>query len=119
VSIARKVRGNAAKPILHPLSAPTDQVRPGTASKTATYLDHAATTPMDPEVRDIVLHFMTEEFGNAGSRTHDFGAHAKKAVEHAREQVAAVVKAKRDEVVFTSGATESNNIAILGLAPHG
>lgn len=83
------------------------------------YLDHAATTPMAPEVRDIVLHFMTDEFGNAGSRTHDFGARAKKAVEHAREQVAAVVKAKRDEVIFTSGATESNNIATMGLAPHG
>jgi cysteine desulfurase len=88
-------------------------------NSTPIYLDHAATTPMAPEVRDIVLHFMTEEFGNAGSRTHDFGAHAKKAVEHAREQVAAVVKAKRDEVIFTSGATESNNIATIGLAPHG
>lgn len=83
------------------------------------YLDHAATTPMDPAVRDIVLHFMMEEFGNAGSRTHDFGSRAKQAVQHARDQVAAVVKAKRDEVIFTSGATESNNLAILGLAPHG
>lgn len=83
------------------------------------YLDHAATTPMDPAVRDIVLHFMTEEFGNAGSRTHEYGARAKHAVQHARDQVAAVVHAQRDEVFFTSGATESNNLAILGLAPHG
>jgi cysteine desulfurase len=62
---------------------------------------------------------MIEEFGNAGSRTHDFGSRAKQAVEHAREQVAAVVGAKLDEVVFTSGATESNNLAILGLSMHG
>jgi len=83
------------------------------------YLDYAATTPIDPEVRDLVLHYMVEEFGNAGSRTHDFGSRAKQAVEHAREQVAAVVGAKLDEVVFTSGATESNNLAILGLSLHG
>lgn len=83
------------------------------------YLDCAATTPIEPEVRDLVLHYMVEEFGNAGSRTHEFGTRAKQAVERAREQVAAVVKAKRDEVVFTSGATESNNLAILGLSAHG
>lgn len=83
------------------------------------YLDCNATTPIEPEVRDAVVRYMVEEFGNAGSRTHDFGARAKQAVEHARDQVAAVVKAKRDEVFFTSGATESNNLAILGLAPHG
>ncbi len=83
------------------------------------YLDCAATTPIEPEVRDLVLYYMVEEFGNAGSRTHDFGARAKQAVERAREQVAAVVGAKRDEVVFTSGATESNNLATLGLAGYG
>lgn len=79
------------------------------------YLDNNATTPMEPEVIDIVLHFMREEFGNAGSRTHEFGLAAKKAVESARRQVAEVVKATPDEVIFTSGATESNNLAILGL----
>ena len=89
------------------------------SSRTPIYLDHAATTPIDTRVRDVVLRFMTEEFGNAGSRTHEYGARAQQAVHHARDQVAAVVKAKRDEVVFTSGATESNNLAILGLAPHG
>ena len=83
------------------------------------YLDCAATTPLEPEVRDLVLHYMVEEFGNAGSRTHDFGSRAKQAVEHAREQVAAVVGARLDEVVFTSGATESNNLAVLGLSQHG
>lgn len=84
-----------------------------------TYLDCNATTPMEPEVRDVVLHYMAEEFGNAGSRTHEFGARAQQAVQRARDQVAGVVGAKRDEVVFTSGATEANNLALLGLAAHG
>ena len=79
------------------------------------YLDCNATTPLDPEVRRVLLHFLDEDYGNEGSRTHEFGARAKQAVQHARDQVAAVVGAKRDEVVFTCGATESNNLAILGL----
>src|SRR5262249_19048320 len=58
-------------------------------------------------------------FGNAGSRTHDYGARAKRAVQKARDQVGAVVAAERDEVIFTSGATESNNLALLGLAAFG
>jgi cysteine desulfurase len=62
---------------------------------------------------------MEVEYGNAGSRTHDFGVRARRAVEQARDQVAAVVSASRGEVLFTSGATESNNLAILGLAEHG
>jgi cysteine desulfurase len=82
------------------------------------YLDCAATTPMEPEVVEIMLKYMTEEFGNAGSRTHEYGLRAKKAVELARRQVAEVVAADPDEIVFTSGATESNNLAILGLAPY-
>ena len=82
------------------------------------YLDFAATTPVDPEVEAIVLHYMREEFGNAGSRTHEYGAAAKKAVQFAREQVALVVSASPDEVIFTSGATESNNLALLGLREH-
>lgn len=83
------------------------------------YLDCNATTPIEPMVRDEVMRFMTEEFGNSGSRTHEFGARAKQAVNRAREQVASVVKAKSDEVIFTSGATESNNLAILGLVRFG
>lgn len=79
------------------------------------YLDCNATTPLEPEVRDVLLLYLTEEFGNEGSRTHEYGARAKQAVQKARDQVAAVVNAKRDEVIFTSGATESNNLAILGL----
>lgn len=83
------------------------------------YLDCSATTPIDPEVMKIVLHYMEVEFGNAGSRTHEYGLRAKKAVELAREQVASVVAAKPDEVIFTSGATEANNLAILGLEEEG
>lgn len=83
------------------------------------YLDCNATTPLDPEVREVLLRYLDVDFGNDGSRTHEFGTRAKQAVQKARDQVAAVVGAKRDEVIFTSGATESNNLAILGLAAHG
>lgn len=83
------------------------------------YLDCNATAPLEPAVRDAVVHWFSEEIGNAGSRTHEYGAQAKRAVQTARDQVAAVVGANGDEVVFTSGATESNNLAVLGLASHG
>ena len=79
------------------------------------YLDYAATTPVDPEVADLMRFYMVEEFGNAGSRTHEYGTRAKKAVQKAREQIASIAGCQPDEVVFTSGATESNNLAILGL----
>ena len=83
------------------------------------YLDCAATTPIDPRVRAKVLHYMDFEFGNAGSRTHQYGQEAANAVKHARRQIAAVVEAKPGEVLFTSGATEANNLALLGLAEYG
>lgn len=83
------------------------------------YLDCNATTPLDPAVRARMMMFFDLEYGNAGSRTHQHGAAAKRAVERAREQVAAAAGASADEVVFTSGATEANNLAILGLAPFG
>lgn len=83
------------------------------------YLDFAATTPVDARVASLVMHFMTEEYGNAGSRTHEYGIRAKQAVETARAQVAGVVSARSEEVVFTSGATESDNLAILGLTQFG
>lgn len=83
------------------------------------YLDVAATTRVDPRVADVVLHWMTADFGNAGSRTHEYGTRAKKAVKEARTFLAGTVGAKVEEVIFTSGATESNNIALLGIAPHG
>lgn len=79
------------------------------------YLDNNATTPMEPEVIELVLHYMREEYGNSGSHSHEYGLAGKKAVEKARKQVAAAVQASPDEVTFTSGATESNNLAILGL----
>ena len=83
------------------------------------YLDCNATTPVGPEVAEAVLRYTAEEFGNAGSRTHEHGARAKQAVQHARDQIAKVVHAQRDEIIFTSGATESNNLALLGLAEEG
>jgi len=83
------------------------------------YLDCNATTPMVPKVREAVWKYMTEEWGNAGSRTHEFGVRAKQAVQKARDQVAEVVACSREEVIFTSGATESNNLAILGLKAYG
>ena len=84
-----------------------------------TYLDCCATTPLETSVKDTLLHYLVEDYGNEGSRTHEYGSRAKQAVQKARDQVAAVVDAKRDEVIFTSGATESNNLAILGLAETG
>ncbi|MFK0402745.1 aminotransferase class V-fold PLP-dependent enzyme [Microbacterium sp. NPDC090225] len=84
-----------------------------------TYLDYNATSPVDPRVAEEVMRFMVLEFGNSGSRTHVFGQSAKERVQLARTEVAAVLAADPSEVIFTSGATESNNLAILGLAEHG
>src|SRR5450432_2573047 len=83
------------------------------------YLDCAATTPIDPHVLEVCVRYLQHDFGNASSRTHPHGAAARKAVEHARDQVAAVAGANRGDVIFTSGATESNNLAIIGLAEVG
>ena len=80
------------------------------------YLDSHATTPVDPRVLDAMLPFFTEQFGNASSRNHPLGWKAGKAVEQAREQVAALIGARLRDIVFTSGATESNNLAIKGVA---
>jgi len=83
------------------------------------YLDCNATTPMEPAVAEVVRRFMEKDYGNPASPVHDFGTFARMAVEKARGEVAEVVAARRDEVIFTSGATEANNLAILGLAAHG
>ena len=80
------------------------------------YLDCNATSPIEPEVADLMRHYVTHEFGNAGSRTHEMGRQAAKAVNEARQQIANLVEAEISDVVFTSGATESSNLAILGLA---
>jgi cysteine desulfurase len=83
------------------------------------YLDYNSTTPLDPRVFDAMKPYFLEEFGNAGSRTHVYGQRAKEAVERARSQVADLIAAKPEEIIFTSGATEANNLALLGLARHG
>jgi cysteine desulfurase len=80
------------------------------------YLDHHATTPIDPDVVEAMLPWLRDHFGNAGSSQHAWGMRAGAAVEHAREQVASLIGAMPREIVFTSGATESNNLAILGTA---
>ncbi len=85
-------------------------------SESPVYLDHHATTPVDPRVVEAMLPYFTQQFGNAASRTHAFGQAAQRAVEEARERIASVLGASAREVVFTSGATESNNLAILGAA---
>jgi cysteine desulfurase len=80
------------------------------------YFDYQATTPMDKRVLDAMMPTMTTEFGNAGSKTHAFGWEAEKFVEKARQQVADLIGADDKDIIFTSGATESNNLAIKGVA---
>ena len=91
------------------LATPAGRVRP-------LYLDMQATTPLDPRVLDAMLPLEVERYGNAHSRTHAYGWESEEYVEHAREQVASLISAQSKEIIFTSGATESNNLAIKGVA---
>lgn len=85
-------------------------------SRRPVYMDHHATTPVDERVLEAMLPYFTEIIGNAASIDHEYGIQANRAVEKARQQIANLINAQPDEVVFTSGATESDNLAILGVA---
>src|SRR5207248_5199139 len=80
------------------------------------YMDYSATTPVDPRVADKMIPYLREQFGNPASRSHMYGWAAEQAVEQAREQVAALVNADPREIIWTSGATEGNNLALKGAA---
>ncbi len=80
------------------------------------YLDHHSTTPVDRRVMEAMLPYFSEKFGNPGSVNHAFGWEAKDAVDAARASIAAALNAREREIVLTSGATESNNLAIKGIA---
>ena len=98
-----------------PLDKQTEQSF-ATAPHFPIYLDYSATTPVDPRVADAMIPFLREQFGNPASRSHAYGWSAEAAVEEARQNVANMVGADPREIIWTSGATESNNLALKGAA---
>jgi len=107
---------STASDISAEISLPSFSIKGEALSGRAAYLDFQATTPMDPRVLDAMLPFMTEQYGNPHSRTHKYGWETESAVEVAREDIANLIGATAKEIIFTSGATESNNMAIKGVA---
>jgi len=86
---------------------------------TSLYLDYNASTPLAPEVAEFMVDILSSHYGNADSRTHEHGAAARDVVETGRQNIASLLAIEPNEVIFTSGATESNNIVLTGMAPHG